>query len=81
MKLLDTYNYLVARQRKILVLIGVDVYQPNYTFFNPLLIIMVSNAFIYYIVNAYSMFVFADEIVPFAYCLVTYGIGIQVNLE
>ena len=62
-------------------LLSCDILQPNFKVYNFLFVCVMINAVVYYLVNAYSMFIFSDDLLKFAFCLVTYGIGIQVRLD
>lgn len=64
---------------RIAYIVGCDIYTENYSWLNFRLGIVVFNIVTYLMINCYSLYHFWGDLLPVAFCLVTFTMGFQVR--
>jgi hypothetical protein len=63
----------------VLKLSGMNMYSDDFSIFNPILMITLTNVVVYLLVNTYAVHHFWGDFLKVAYCVVPMGCGFQVN--
>ena len=72
----DIFDQCLVCSRKKGRLVGADIFKQNYNFYNFLTLHLIFHCFSYTFVTIYCALEFKNKL---AFCLVTYGFGVQVR--
>jgi hypothetical protein len=61
--------------------VGVDIFSENYTWLNFRLGIVIFDIITYLMINIYSLYIFWGDLLTVTFCLVTFSMGFQVNID
>lgn len=76
---IDIYGQNIDYLRKVGRILGVDIFDKNYSQFNAKIINVITQIFFFTLTTIYCVFLFKDDFDKLTFCLVTYGFAIQVS--